>query len=82
MSINYDTLFLMLKFAGAMIALLMLIFLIAVLTPKLAKLSQKIIRPRDEKPSDGAGPARVEDNVKSIYDAQKDDDTNENQPKG
>lgn len=80
MSINYDTLFLMLKFAGAMIALLMLIFLIAVLTPKLAKLSQKIFRPRD----DNISPARVEDDVKGIYDAQRDSDSgnDENQPKG
>lgn len=61
MNINFDTLWMMLKFAGMMLGILMLVFVIAAVTPKLAKLFDKRSKP---------SPARVEDGVKGIYDPQ------------
>lgn len=54
--INYEALALFGKFGGAMLGLLLLVWLIAVLTPKAAKLIDKLAgKPR---------PERVEDNIK------------------
>lgn len=61
MNINFDTLWMMLKFAGLMLGLLMLVFVIAAVTPKLAKLIDKYRKP---------SPERVEDGVRGIYDPQ------------
>ena len=53
--INYESLALFGKFGGAMLGLLMLVWLIAVLTPKAANLIDKLAgKPR---------PARVQDNI-------------------
>lgn len=43
LSINYETLNLMLKFGGIMMAILLLIWLLAVATPKLAKFIDKLL---------------------------------------
>lgn len=57
--INYEALALFGKFGGAMLGLLLLVWLIAILTPKAAKLIDKISgRPPKERPE------RVEDNIK------------------
>lgn len=56
MNINYESLVLFAKFGGLMLGLLMLVWLIAELTPKAAKLIDKLTgKPR---------PERVEDNIK------------------
>lgn len=54
--VNYESLALFGKFGGAMLGLLLLVWLIAVLTPKAAKLIDKLAgKPR---------PERVQDNIK------------------
>lgn len=54
--VNYGALAMFGKFGGAMLGLLLLVWLIAVLTPKAAKLIDRIMgKPR---------PERVEDNIK------------------
>lgn len=54
--VNYESLALFGKFGGAMLGLLLLVWLIAVLTPKAAKLIDRLAgKPR---------PERVEDNIK------------------
>lgn len=54
--VNYESLALFGKFGGAMLGLLLLVWLIAVLTPKAAKLIDRLMgKPR---------PERVEDNIK------------------
>lgn len=60
-NINYESLALFGKFGGAMLGLLLLVWLIAVLTPKAAKLIDGITK---KKPS----PERVEDNLTSEND--------------
>ena len=55
MNINYESLALFGKFGGAMLGLLLLVWLIAILTPKAAKLIDRLAgKPR---------PARVQDNI-------------------
>lgn len=57
--VNYESLALFGKFGGAMLGLLLLVWLIAVLTPKAAKLIDKLAgKPPKERPE------RVEDNIK------------------
>ncbi len=54
--INYESLALFGKFGGAMLGLLLIVWLIALLTPKAAKLIDRLAgKPR---------PERVEDNIK------------------
>lgn len=54
--VNYESLALFGKFGGAMLGLLLLVWLIAILTPKAAKLIDRLAgKPR---------PERVEDNIK------------------
>lgn len=54
--VNYESLALFGKFGGAMLGLLLLVWLIAVLTPKAAKLIDRLAgKPR---------PERVQDNIK------------------
>lgn len=56
MNINYESLALFGKFGGAMLGLLLLVWLIAILTPKAAKLIDRLAgKPR---------PERVQDNIK------------------
>ena len=56
MNINFESLALFAKFGGAMLGLLLLVWLIAVLTPKAAVLIDKLAgKPR---------PERVQDNIK------------------
>lgn len=56
MNINYEALTLFGKFGGAMLGLLLLVWLIAILTPKAARLIDKLLgKPR---------PERVQDNIK------------------
>lgn len=54
--VNYESIILFSKFGGAMLGLLLLVWLIALLTPKAAKLIDKLAgKPR---------PERVQDNIK------------------
>lgn len=56
MNINYESLALFAKFGGAMLGLLLVVWVIAMLTPKAAKLIDRISgKPR---------PERVQDNIK------------------
>ncbi len=56
MNINYESLALFAKFGGAMLGLLIVVWIIALLTPKAAKLIDKLSgKPR---------PERVQDNIK------------------
>lgn len=56
MNINYESLALLGKFGGAMLGLLLIVWVIAVLTPKAAKLIDRLMgKPR---------PERVQDNIK------------------
>ncbi len=75
-----ESVLMMLRFGGYALIILLVVFVIAVLTPKLAKLVDKIA-------AKGKSPARVEDNnfpdVKGIYDGDSPSDkeeekTNEN----
>ena len=68
--INWDSLFMTLKYAGVMILILALVFVIARVTPWLAKKVQKIL-PKKESPE------RVENDVKGIYDPQIDNKTDD-----
>lgn len=93
MSFNEDTFWLMLKFAGAMLGILLLIWLIALGTPKMAKLADKLLgklnidRGADHVPS----PERVGDNdngekpqeykVYDIYEGTPSEDAPENNDK-
>lgn len=61
MSVNYESLALFGKFGGGMLGLLLLVWLIAVITPKAAALLDKIA---GKKPS----PERVQDNITSEND--------------
>ena len=61
MSVNFDSLALFGKFGGAMLGLLLLVWIIALLTPKAAALLDKIA---GKKPS----PERVQDNITSEND--------------
>lgn len=54
--VNYESLALFGKFGGAMLGLLLLVWLIAILTPKAAKLIDRL--------ADKPRPERVEDNIK------------------
>ncbi|MDE6132502.1 MAG: hypothetical protein K2G04_03880 [Oscillospiraceae bacterium] len=57
--IDYESLALFGKFGGAMLGLLLLVWLIAVLTPKAAKLIDRLAgKPPKERPE------RVQDNIK------------------
>lgn len=57
--VNYESLILFSKFGGAMLGLLLLVWLIALLTPKAAKLIDKLAgKPPKERPE------RVQDNIK------------------
>ena len=54
--VNYEALVLFCRFGGAMLGLLLLVWLIAIFTPKAAKLIDRLMgKPR---------PERVEDNIK------------------
>ena len=75
-----ESVLMMARFGGYALIILLVVFVIAVLTPKLAKLVDKIA-------AKGKSPARVEDNnfpdVKGIYDGDSPSDkeeekTNEN----
>jgi hypothetical protein len=50
LNLNRETLFLMLKFGGGMLLILLLVWGIAVITPKLAKIVDRIfgIKPKEE----------------------------------
>lgn len=93
LSFNEDTFWLMLKFAGAMIGILLLIWLIALATPKMAKLVDKLLGKAniDQGARSVPSPERVEDNdngekpqeyrVYDIYDGTPPEDTPENNDK-
>lgn len=75
-----ESVLMMARFGGYALLIILVVFVIAVLTPKLAKLVDKIA-------AKGKSPARVEDNnfpdVKGIYDGDSPSDkeeekTNEN----
>ena len=58
-AINYESLILFGKFGGGMLGLLLVVWLIAVITPKAAALIDRVLG-KSPKPS----PERVEDNIK------------------
>jgi len=58
--INYEALALFGKFGGAMLGLLLIVWLIALLTPKAAKLIDRLTH---KKSGGEPYPARVEDNI-------------------
>ncbi|MEG0615886.1 MAG: hypothetical protein RR540_09035 [Oscillospiraceae bacterium] len=82
LKINYDTLFMMAKFAGVMLLILAIVFGLALATPWLAKKVDKIRgkspvpeEPLVEKPDEVGGICNEEkvekpDEVSGIYDAQ------------
>lgn len=72
MNINYESLALLGKFGGAMLGLLLIVWVIAILTPKAAKLIDKISgRPPKERPERQAEPVPLSpptsDNVSSEH---------------
>lgn len=68
---NTELVFTILKFGGAMLAIMALIGVIILITPRLARFIDRHRKPADE--SDTA-----DDGVKGLYDAQKDDDFDPN----
>ena len=58
LAINYESLAIYAKFGGAMLGILMLVWLIAILTPKLAKVIDKLMG----KPADPS-PERVQEEI-------------------
>ncbi len=72
MNVNYDSLFMMLKFAGAMLGILLVVFILAVLTPVLAKRVDKLFK------KDVSGGQKDFPDVKGIYDAQLPGENDEN----
>lgn len=83
MSFNKDTFDLMLKLALGMIGILLLIWLIAVFTPKLAKFIDKVFGKAKIDP----GPSSItlengeKYTVKSVFEGEKTDEPTENTPK-
>lgn len=73
LAVNMSSLELMIKFALIMLGLLLLVFVIAVLTPKLAKLIDKIAG-KEEKPSLSPEEAAV----RSIYDGDIPEENKDN----
>lgn len=73
LAVNTDALKLMTKFALIMLGLLLLVFVIAVLTPKLAKLVDKIAG-KEDKPSLSPEEAAV----RSIYDGDIPEENTDN----
>lgn len=73
LAVNMTSLELMIKFALIMVGLLLAVFVIAVLTPKLAKLIDKITG-KEEKPSLSPEEAAV----KSIYDGDIPEENTDN----
>lgn len=62
---NWDTVSLMTKFCFAMVGILLLIFVLAVLTPKAAKIVDKLLGKAD--PNKNTSPARVKDKDGNEY---------------
>lgn len=73
LAVNTDALKLMIKFALIMLGFLLLVFVIAVLTPKLAKLVDKIAG-KEDKPSLSPEEAAV----RSIYDGDIPEENTDN----
>ncbi|MCI7349793.1 MAG: hypothetical protein MSH60_03470 [Ruminococcus sp.] len=73
LAVNTSSLVLMIKFALIMLGLLLLVFVIAVLTPKLAKLVDKIAG-KEDKPSLSPEEAAV----RSIYDGDIPEENTDN----
>lgn len=79
MNINTESLGILLKYAGLMLLILLLIFVIAVLTPKLSKIVEKFLPQK-------SNPERVEEETKTdvsgIYDPQTDENNEKNTDNG
>ncbi len=60
MKVNHETLAIFVKFAGISMGLLMLVWLLALLTPKLAAIVDRIA---GKKPDDAPSPERVEEKI-------------------
>ena len=79
MKINTESLEILLKYAGLALLILLLVFVIAVLTPKLSKIVEKFL---PQKPN----PERVEEDTKNevqgLYDPQTEDNTEKNTDNG
>lgn len=71
LKINFESLEMMLKFGGICILILMLVFFLAVITPKLAKITDNI-RAKGKKKTDVTEKAENDDynHVRGIYDPQ------------
>ncbi len=74
MNVNYESLFMMLKFAGAMLGILLVVFILALLTPVLAKKVDKLFKKDDLNAKKG----NDFPDVKGIYDAQLSGENDEN----
>lgn len=72
MDINYDSLWMMVKFAAIMLGLLLLVFVLAVLTPRIAKIADKLFAKNKKTPPERVDSFTAENSaeIKGIYDAQ------------
>ena len=78
MKVNFDSLFMMLKFTGIMILLLLLVFFLAKWTPLLAKLFDKILKKEPNPERVEVNSAEKHGEVRGIYDAQISEDIQNN----
>lgn len=73
--VNHETLSIMTKFLVGMLILLCIVFVIALITPKVASfLDRKFKKKNPERVQDKSLQAQGDYSVKSIYDAQSEDD--------
>ncbi len=72
MNINYDTLSIMMKYGLIMTGILLLVFLLAAVTPKLAKFADKILgRVKNPLTADNKDESVPFNEVHSVYDGSK-----------
>ncbi|HNX64098.1 MAG TPA: hypothetical protein PKI60_02795 [Oscillospiraceae bacterium] len=79
MNINTESLGILMKYAGLMLLILLLVFVIAVLTPKLSKIVEKFLpkKPVPERVGEETKP-----DVQGIYDPQTDENNEKNTDNG
>lgn len=65
MNVNMESVMMMLKFAGGMLAILGIVYALACVTPRLAKIVDKMRKKKPEAPEEESFP-----DVKGLYDAQ------------
>ena len=79
MKINTESLEILLKYAGLALLILLLVFVIAVLTPKLSKIVEKFL---PQKPNPERVGEETKNEVQGIYDSQTEDNTEKNTDNG